>query len=81
MEWDEFKRKIMAQIMALYPGADGSVFHSDLERFLVKASRKPLTSEVDVGRYHRQFASIANRLIADNRMSEEEARYQYRRGS
>ncbi|KAJ7652220.1 hypothetical protein B0H17DRAFT_1269636 [Mycena rosella] len=66
--------------MALYPGADGSVYYADLEQFLAKASRKLLTSEVDVGRYHRQFASIANRLIANNQMNEEEARFQYRKG-
>ncbi|KAJ7098388.1 hypothetical protein C8R44DRAFT_748227 [Mycena epipterygia] len=68
------------QIISLYPGAEGGFSYPDLERFTEKASRKRLTCEADIGRYHRQFTNMANNLMSDQTLHIREANYKYAKG-
>ncbi|KAJ7145405.1 hypothetical protein C8R43DRAFT_549468 [Mycena crocata] len=76
MSWDSF----IAQVMHLYPGRDGGFHHSDLARFVERSSRGTFTSVADVGHYHREFTKIANRLIADEKINDNEANWKYMAG-
>ncbi|KAF8217837.1 hypothetical protein K438DRAFT_12844 [Mycena galopus ATCC 62051] len=59
--WPEFKEKILD----LYPGSDARLWRSDLEEFIAKSAKGQFKTVEDVGRYHREFAKIANRLAPE----------------
>ncbi|KAJ7669220.1 hypothetical protein DFH06DRAFT_981789 [Mycena polygramma] len=75
-QWDAFKTKIMR----LYPGSDGGFWCSDLEQFVVKSAQGEWGSQEDVGKYYREFSTIANRLLEDEQLTSGDVDAYYRQG-
>jgi hypothetical protein len=60
--WTVFKNNIME----LYPGSNGAVYLSDLRNFVARSAQGQFKTPEDVAIYHREFCTLANRLVGDS---------------